>query len=215
MKLNRQEFYTGYRKAFGGLAPIQVKALNSLLDAIEADETVTDPRHIAYFLATTKHECADTWLPITERGPRPYFDKYEPQNPIGRNLGNKLPGDGYKYRGRGFVQLTGRPNYQKMSAVCEQNLLDNPEGALTPANAYKIMSHGFRHGTFTGKRLSDYVHDNVTDYRNARRCINGLDQCDKIAKYAVAFEQILRAAAAPEPDPEVIPPPIPPERGDA
>jgi putative chitinase len=188
---DRDKFFAAYRMQFGPIGQSQVDGLNALLDAIEADTALTDYRHAAYMLATTKHECADTWQPIVERGPRSYFDKYEPGTKIGRNLGNTQPGDGYRYRGRGYVQITGRPNYQKMGEVLEIDLPGQPEHALHPPHAYRIMAHGFRHGTFTGKKINDYISPMGKDYRNARKCINGLDKADLIASYAVKFDRIL------------------------
>jgi predicted chitinase len=147
-------------------------------------------------LATVKHECADTFQPITERGPKSYFNKYEPGTPIGKNLGNKVKGDGYLFRGRGYVQITGRPNYQKMSNILgltgEDDLVMHPDHALNPDVAYRIMSYGMRHGTFTGKKLGDYINGTTCDYTNARRIINRLDQAAKIKGYAVNFESILK-----------------------
>lgn len=196
MKLDRDKFFPAYRMHFGPLSQPQVDGLTAILDAIEEDDDVTDPRHIAYMLATTKHECADTWQPIVERGNRDYFNKYEPGTKIGKNLGNTQKGDGFRYRGRGYVQLTGRPNYQKMAAVCDADLAGNPDLALHPTHAYKTMSHGFRHGTFTGKRIDNYINADKTDYVNARRCINGLDKADLIASYARKLELVLREALA-------------------
>jgi putative chitinase len=196
MHVDRDLFFAGYRMQFGPITQSQTDGLTVILAAIEEDDDVTDLRHIAYFLATTKHECADTWQPITERGNRAYFDKYEPGTRIGRMLGNTQPGDGHRFRGRGYVQLTGRPNYQKMAAICDADLAGNPDLALSPHHAYRIMSHGFRHGTFTGKKIDQYINDDATDYMNARRCINGLDKASLIASYAQTFERILREATA-------------------
>jgi hypothetical protein len=56
------------------------------------------------------------------------------------------------------------------------------------------MSHGMRHGTFTGKKLADYINATGCDYRNARRIINGVDQAALIAGYATALEGILTQA---------------------
>jgi len=46
--------------------------------------------------------------------------------------------------------------------------------SLSPKIAYAIMSYGMRHGSFTGKKPSNYILDKVCDYKNARRIINGL-----------------------------------------
>ena len=59
---------------------------------------------------------------------------YGPQSRTGRALGNTQAGDGYKFRGRGFIQLTGRANYQRYSDLIKQPaVMDNPDLALEPA----------------------------------------------------------------------------------
>ena len=60
--------------------------------------------------------------------------------------------------------------------------------------AYRIMSIGMREGVFTGKTLSAYLAGDKTDYVNARRIINRLDQADKIAGYAERLQDCLEGA---------------------
>jgi hypothetical protein len=198
MPLDHTRFFNGYRAEFGKIVQQTVTGIELLGRHMEADPEVKDVRWAAYMLATVKHECANTWAPITERGARSYFDKYEPNRKIGKNLGNTQAGDGWKYRGRGYVQITGRTNYARLSAALklppDQNLIDHPDNALVPDVAYRIMSYGMRNGAFTGKKLSDYIAGEKCDYKNARRIINGLDRWDVIKAYAEAFERILKAA---------------------
>ncbi|HEX8163262.1 MAG TPA: hypothetical protein VF538_15435 [Pyrinomonadaceae bacterium] len=195
MKFNHTAFFNNYRGVYGKLNQTQVSGIDNLLGYVELDPDITDLRHAAYMLATVKHECADTFQPIVERGPKSYFNKYEPGTRIGNNLGNKVAGDGYLFRGRGYVQLTGRPNYEKMSVALalgpEDELVTHPDNALHPEIAYRIMSYGMRHGTFTRKKLNDYINGSVCDYKNARRIINGTDKAALIAGYAVNFETFL------------------------
>jgi putative chitinase len=196
MRFNHTTFFTGYRELYGKLNQTQVSGLDNLLGYIELDADVSDIRWPAYMLATVKHECADTFQPITERGAKSYFDKYEPGTKIGKSLGNTVKGDGYLYRGRGYVQITGRANYQKMteklSLTGDEDLILHPDSALHPDIAYRVMSFGMRTGAFTGKKLSDYINAAKCDYTNARRIINGVDQADKIEGYAVNFETVLK-----------------------
>lgn len=192
MRIDRLAFFDGYRAAFGRLTQGQVDGLGLLLSSVEDYEDLPDVRWVAYMLATVKHECADTWQPIVERGPKAYFDQYNADTPIGKRLGNTLSGDGFRFRGRGYVQLTGRANYERMDGILgDVGLLLNPDRALIPAIAYQIMVVGMRDGLFTGKKLSDYLNDQVTDYIRARRIINGLDQAERIADYAETLQQIL------------------------
>jgi len=192
MNFEREHFFTEYRKRFGSLNQSQVEGMEQLLSLIEADRTWQDVRHVAYLLATIRHECADQWKPITEYGKQAYFDKYEPATKIGQNLGNTEPGDGFKFRGRGYVQITGRANYQRFADLLNVALIDHPGLALTPTISYHIAALGMQDGLFTGKKLSDYLNEKSTDYVNARRIINGKDKAELIAAYAIKFERILR-----------------------
>ncbi len=200
MNIDHATFFNGYRAAFGKIKQDTVTGIELLGRQMETDPEIKDLRWAAYMLATVKHECADRWRPISEFGKKNYFDKYEPWTAIGKNLGNTVKGDGWKYRGRGYVQITGRANYGKLSKALnlphEQNLIDNPDNALIPAIAYRIMSYGMRCGIFTSKKLEDYIAGDHCDYKQARKIINGLDQWERILGYAQKFEKILKVCVA-------------------
>ena len=58
----------------------------------------------------------------------------------GGKMGNTEPGDGFKYRGRGFIQLTGKNNYASMGKALNLPLVDNPDLANDPIIAARIAA---------------------------------------------------------------------------
>jgi len=185
---NKTTFFSYARSSpFGGrLTQEQVQGLNAIIDKFYKSGG-TDPRHLAYMLATTFHETAFTMQPITERGKKAYFDKYEPSTKIGQRLGNKQAGDGYKYRGRGYVQITGFDNYARFSKILQKPLMRDPDLALDPDIAAEILFEGMMRGStgkgdFTGKSLEDFFDQWTDDPIGARKIINGTDKAAHIAE---------------------------------
>jgi hypothetical protein len=182
--------------AFGTLNQPAASGLDALLGFLEEDPDILDLRWAAYMLATVKHECANRWQPIEEFG-------HGMNHPYGQPV-TVADGDGTQftntYYGRGFVQLTWKLNYDKLGRALNlgNGLLLHPEHALEPSTAYKIMSYGMRQGSFTSKKLSDYLHDDICDYFQARRIINALDQAALIQGYAEKLESLLKASILPD-----------------
>ena len=144
---------------------------------------VNDPKQLAYILATAQHEShLGQWMQEFASG-----KQYEGR----KDLGNTESGDGMRFKGRGFVQVTGRKNYQDWSNRLEIDLIKNPEKAADPKIAADILVRGMRDGTFTGKKLSDYFNDSTRDFRNARRIVNGLDKAKLIEEYAEKYLKVL------------------------
>lgn len=179
------------RQIFGGkMTQAQVDGVNTLLAATEG----LPLGDRAYLLATAAHETAFEMQPIHEYGPKSYFGKYEPTTAIGKRLGNTRPGDGYLFRGRGYVQITGRANYLHASEKLGVDLIADPELAVRPDIAAKILVRGCTEGWFTGKKLSDY-----SDYKAMRAVVNGKDRADLIAGYAREFEAALKLLPSAKP----------------
>lgn len=184
-KINRKFFFDQVRRRLfsGGLTQKQVDGLTAILDEWETNHVGKDDRWLAYMLATTFHETDKKFQGIEEYGPDSYFKKYDGR----KDLGNYEPGDGLRFKGRGFVQITGRLNYTKFSKILGADLVGNQGLALNLSNCVKILFYGMTNGTFTGKKLSDYFSPTKDDWTNARRIINRLDRANIIAEHAKGF----------------------------
>jgi len=153
----------------------------------------------AYALATAYHETAGTMRPIKEYGGTAYFRRMydiEGERPAkARELGNLTPGDGARYAGRGFIQITGRANYSRAGQKLGVNLVSDPDLAMRPDIAAQVMRRGMEEGWFTSKTTATYLPDpaNLNQFANARRIINGLDKAADIAGHAMAFQSALIA----------------------
>lgn len=194
-------FFDALRKGLLGpaLSPSEVEGCNALLDACEAWPLAWT----AYAMATSFHETGHTMLPIREYGSDAYlrrmYDIEGLRPEKARELGNLYPGDGILYCGRGYVQLTGRRNYE----LADQKLglggfmADHPDMAMDPKVAAKILRLGMEEGWFTGRRLAHYLStdhpETLASFKAARRIINGTDKSELIAGYAVEFQAALQA----------------------
>lgn len=169
--MNRKVFFDGWRDTFGPMVQAEVGGINAILDEIDC-RAWTDPRWIAYVLATAWHETGGTMAPLEEIG-----------RGKGHPYGKPDPETGQAYYGRGFVQLTWRENYARQAKKLGLPLVEEPQLALDPGVAASIICGGMADGDFTGKCLSDYFDADTDDPRNARRIVNGTDKADLIAGY--------------------------------
>lgn len=94
---------------------------------------------LAQFMAQCAHETAN-FTTLKELGDKNYFKKYDIKfNPEkAKALGNLRPGDGELYKGRGFIQLTGRYNYKKAGEALGLPLEKNPRLVERPDVAAKV-----------------------------------------------------------------------------
>jgi putative chitinase len=124
---------------------------------------ITNPLRLAHFLAQCGHE-SGSWKAVREnlnysaKGLMGIFKKYFPNATLATAYqrqpekianrvyssrmgnGNEHSGDGYKFRGRGYIQLTGKENYTRFDATVPENIVADPELVATK---YPLASAAF------------------------------------------------------------------------
>lgn len=205
--MDTERFFNGVREAvFGGsLKQSQVDGLNLII--AEADRRGIKNEYLSYILATAAHETGYTMEPIREWG-----------KGKGRKYGRPDPKTGQVYYGRGFVQLTWLFNYEKATRKLGVDFVNNPDLVMVPEHAVSILFDGMLEGWFTGKSLSDYLdgvdeddQEDLREFSNARRIINGTDRQVAIGKLALKFEKALRDSGRPEDGSPVVKSPATPD----
>ena len=164
-------------------------AEKKLWDRLTTDSRLTFPQ-ACYLMATAKHETGRTFLPIQERGSDTYLSKYWNNLRLRRWLKNQFASDAVRFKGRGFVQITGRGHYQTASKVVGKDLITKPDLAEDWETAYQIMVIFCVQGLFTGVGLKRYINSQGNDFVNARRVVNGTDKAELIAGYANEYMKI-------------------------
>ena len=139
------------------------RVINALLNGRKTLDSfkISTPPRICHFLAQMAHESVG-FKYLRELGGKSYFKRYEGR----RDLGNTQPGDGYRYRGRGIIQLTGRYNYRLYGKKLGLDLENNPELAARPDIALQIACQ-----YWDDKNLNKYA--DVNDIKTITKRING------------------------------------------
>lgn len=96
---------------------------------------IAEPLDMAAFLAQIGHESAGLVWTAEIWGPTAAQRAYEPPSEKAVELGNTQPGDGFRFRGRGLIQVTGRANYAIAGVALDLDLLEHPELLEQPADA--------------------------------------------------------------------------------
>jgi len=120
---------------------------------------------LAQFMAQTRHESWD-FGKMKEVGNKKKFAKYETPRKA-RQLGNKVKGDGERFKGRGFIQLTGRDNYTRASEQIfgDDRLVRKPELASDLNIAAKIALWYWK----------NQVRPNVNNFNNTKEVTNAIN----------------------------------------
>lgn len=118
------------------LKPSWATEVAGTLQAAAAGAGITTRLRVAAFVAQLAHESAGFQFLTEIWGPTDAQRRYEGRT----DLGNTQPGDGFRYRGRGWIQLTGRHNYRTYGGLLGLPLESQPELAAQPAVAARIAA---------------------------------------------------------------------------
>lgn len=98
---------------------------------------IDTPDRQAAFLAQIGHESGGLHWTTEIWGPTEAQRRYEGRT----DLGNVMPGDGFKFRGRGLIQITGRENFARVSEALDLDCIEYPELLSQPVNAARSAGH--------------------------------------------------------------------------
>jgi predicted chitinase len=185
-----------------------------VLDAWE-EAGDASPDRLAYVLATARRESSGTFRPLREapackseecierevgrslqkRNARTNAERAQkglPPLSVPRNYA-AIQGNGHRYYGRGFNQLTHLASYEMADSKLGLGLVDNPDLVLDPQVSAKILVRGLLEGWFGSSRpLSHYINERKQDWKNARDTTNpGSPNAAITAGYARDFAACL------------------------
>lgn len=183
--------------------------LNQIPDTISKFE-INTPLRLAHFLAQCAHESGgfkitSENLNYSAEGLKKTFPKYFPETlsesyarkpekiasrVYGSRMGNgdESTKDGYKFRGRGYIQLTGKDNYAAFGKIIKEDVVSNPDVVSTK---YPLLSAAW----FFNKNCvhkADYGDSDVT-VTSVTKCVNGgTNGLDERIKYFKKFYDLLK-----------------------
>jgi putative chitinase len=162
---------------------------------------------LAAFLATIGHESADLTRTVenlnysVEGLQRTWPSRYTPElakahahKPeaianfvYGGRMGNRGPGDGWNYRGRGLIQVTGRSNYEAIGEALKEKLRDVPDLVTQPSALAEPKWAAMSAGCYWHERDMNTIAD-VGDFHRLSVRINGGEtgMKDRLARYGKA-----------------------------
>jgi hypothetical protein len=208
--------WDGKKKAVVPTSDLNALSASNLKRLVERliylyEENSEEPNisHLSYMLTTARHESYDFrsgcfFGPLAEiisesdaeanYGSINARDEASARN--ARLNGNTEKGDGFRYRGRGFSQITWKINYAKFGRELDVDLVGDPDLAMDWDVASRILFSGMRNGSFRGNSLADHTTDDVLDYVAARNIINGDRRTmgPVLAAFAQSIEECLNAA---------------------
>jgi putative chitinase len=109
-----------------GAAPKFIEPLNRTMEEFG----ITSVARVAAFLAQIGHESGQLRYVVELASGSAYEGR--------KDLGNLMPGDGRKFKGRGLIQITGKLHYTEIMLDLNIDCLEHPEVLETPENACRV-----------------------------------------------------------------------------
>ena len=146
---------------------------------------ISHPTERAMFLAQMSHESGGFRYDEEIASGKAYEGR--------RDLGNTQPGDGQKFKGRGFIQLTGRDNYERFGEKIGVDLVHNPDAAKDPEIAADIAVAYWKERV---DRSAAQAGDVAAVTKDINGGFNGLqDRKERFTEYRSTLKQVEAAAA--------------------
>lgn len=148
---------------------------------------ITSPEQCAHFLAQVAHESGrlayvrEIWGPTKAQG------RYEGR----QDLGNLQPGDGFRFRGRGLIQITGRANYRAVAVALGLPLLLQPELLERPDVAARASAWWW-HANGLNELADAGNVDHVSDRINRGRITTAVGDSNGYQERKMLTERALR-----------------------
>ena len=196
------------------LDKLKGKIAANVLDQIPAAAekfNITSNLRLAHFLAQCSHESGNFKLVnenlnYSAQGLKSIFKKYFPGNmadlyarqkeKIGSRVyasrmgnGDEASKEGFKYHGRGYIQLTGKDNYKKFSTFIGEDCITNPDLVATK---YPLASAAFFFDTNKLWLICDKGHDTATVTAVTKRVNGGTIGLDDRIKHFNEYWNLLK-----------------------
>jgi predicted chitinase/LysM repeat protein len=167
------------KKFFASPADAEIETRFKELAKALKEAGMGDPKYLRYAVATIHAEhsykfSARKEIPCNPDKP---FTEYEGR----KDLGNTQPGDGAKFCGRGYIQITGRWNYENIAKKTGIAIDKDPDLAVDPKNAAEIMVCFMKENK---DRISAAI--NSGDITAMRKIVN--PKCNGIDRFRTAYK---------------------------
>lgn len=153
------------------------KYYHPIFDSMSRYE-INTPARVAAFIAQVAHESGSFRYVKEIASGQAYEGRVD--------LGNTLAGDGVRFKGRGFIQVTGRANYTEVEKDLGIDCINHPELLETPENACLTA------GWFWNKRKLNILADKKDFIAITKRINGGLTGFDDRNRFYVKALDVLK-----------------------